>query len=217
MVVFFDGWETGDYTKWSSGAIGSAVVVNGGSPVHSGTYSHHCPDYTAWVEDDLGVGSTLSDAYARVYVNWATLPNYENGNAATFLTLVDTAYNDVVTVQTGTYIDGVSHFWRFYSGTTGYTNVNDTINAGEWRCVEIRRKVGAGDGIAELWIDGVNVINRTTETFANNTQTHAVGFWYVSSAYTVDAYFDDYVLDTNYIGPLSVSPALGTFLTCLGK
>jgi len=34
-----------------------------------------------------------------------------------------------------------------------------TLNA--WYCLEIRRKVGAGTGVAEFWVAGVRVINET--------------------------------------------------------
>lgn len=139
--------------------------------------------------------ASFSDVYWRAYFRVAALPILNDFNR--LIEIADTAYGG--NVRAGIHTDAVGNPEWFLGNPLGNTFFPAAIVANQWYCVEIRRKVGNGDGVMTMWVDGVQIINSTTETFLLNAQFFDVGLCFAGgNDYTTFA--DDVALAT--VGPI---------------
>ncbi len=68
-----------------------------------------------------------------------------------------------------------------YQGNTGWQSLYGTASDGNWHCYEIHLKMDTSqsNGIAEIWIDGVNQVSVTNANFSWGDSTAAQGWVYV--------------------------------------
>jgi hypothetical protein len=191
-VLFSDGFESGNFSAWTS--------TNGAPTVQSTTKYHGTYAMCINAAEDARktLASAYSDVYLRGYVRFATLPAI--GKSYRFFVIMASDWSEHVNV--GIYTDGSGNS-RWVMSTPGYSweIVGDNVNANQWYCVEIRRKVGAGNGVSALWIDGANVFSASDDTIAVNAQVFIVGAIWANGGPTIDLYHDCIVIADAYIGP----------------
>lgn len=96
-------------------------------------------------------------------------------------------------------------FYRFYwTDSTGNhnTTLNEAISLDTRHYIDIHYKNGAGDGIAQVWLDGTSLYANTTLTSTEVIDRIRIGNYYGPNAPTNGEYFyiDDIVLNTT--GPI---------------
>jgi peptidoglycan/xylan/chitin deacetylase (PgdA/CDA1 family) len=187
-----DGFESGDFTAWTNTAGTVAVVT---SPVHSGTYAAQATGSgSLWRYYDT---SAPSDSYFRGYLYFpSVLPS---GSYVSVFDDSDVNWANEVVVSYD--VSGTTSEWNL-EAPSGTTHVTATIAASTWYCIEVERKVGSGNGVATLWVNGVQLAQRTAETFALGTyHVESGALWTDKTGFIV--YGDEYVADSSYIGPLT--------------
>jgi len=196
--IFVDGFESGDLSAWL--VDGTSAIVS--SPTHHGSYSALTPNCLSWITKNFA--SDYADCYIRFYVRFPAMPPYSVGNAFSFLVMYDAGWTEFVYAGLRTTYTG-AHGWALYSpGGGGWIFSDTTINVDQWYCIEVRRKVGAGNGIAQMWVDGTLILSLTSETLATNCKSIGVGWFYANAALgTFAGYFDCVVVADAYIGPES--------------
>jgi hypothetical protein len=187
--IFNSGWEKSGGTdvtdggKWDYGAMGSPIVQS--SIVNTGNYSLKCFNSGDYVTENLPSG--YSDLLVSFYVYFpSSLPIYDNID---LLFVYDSSWGNSLTVVVQPY--STSAFWHV--GSLSYQG--PPISMGQWYNVTVERTVGAGNGVINLWINGVNVISNNAQTIASNAQNIQLGE--CSSSTGVTLYFDDVAVSTS--------------------
>ena len=179
-TLFTSTFETGNTSEWDE-ATGTYAIV--GSPVHHGSYA-----FKSTVNgrlEDYGT-TNVADVYYRFYFRIDDVTN-----SAMLGWIYNVAWSQFVTFG----VNGGAFWLTCPSGT--YTGGSPAINT--WYCVEVRRKVGAGNGIATLYANGVSTITRTTETITGNSANYKLGIDNAVSG-SVIGYFDCVLIADAYIG-----------------
>lgn len=222
MVVLFgpEGFEDGDNTfpNWTS--YGGSVTPDVQQVVvHSGSWASIMA-LTTGADSFLRktIAGSPATLYWRTYLRTSALPDAGNdfevfgiyGNPAAWL-------SQILIVD---YVDPTPKWiFKYYDSGTVAQNITTPIPAiNTWYCVEQRVTIGAGTGVADVWIDGVEKGPWTNLT--NDAYTIVGAYlhsYIVAVTGTLNVYFDDAVAADAYNGPLAESPAFGTFLTCLAK
>jgi hypothetical protein len=173
MALFNDGFESGNFAAWST-TIGSPTVV--ASPAHDGTKAMKCTATNQYVRKTLA--SAYSDIYCMFYVYFAATPNF------CFMAWI-TDETNINYVKAG----ATDNKWFIqYQGNNYIYSAITVIPTGIWVCVEFRRKVGAGNGVATLWVNGVSMVSASTLNLTGNDDRVYLGETYEGAARTV--YFD---------------------------
>ena len=94
--------------------------------------------------------------------------------------------------------------------------------AGRWVCVEARLKLntpGKKDGYAALWVDGVLDTERREMDFRDTYEAHTINavlleaYWNEGSPVDQYRWYDDFVVSTKPIGPVTAATAPQLLLT----
>jgi hypothetical protein len=203
-TVFSDGFEGGDFSAWSW-TDGTVEVVT--SPVHHGSYAAKFTGHGS----DCGktLPSTYDDVYVRVYIRLTSV--LDAYNFFNFLYLWNQPWSEFVAarvIDDGTAMRfslGMPSGWLVYTGLE--------VQTGTWYCVEVRRKVGSGNGVASLWINGELALTSTTETVTGGTYEITFGLPYSGQAGYI-LYGDCVVVADTYIGA-ELTPASSSIFRIL--
>ncbi len=208
-AIFTDGFESGDFSKWTETSSGGAGTVTVANPIkHSGTYAArtYCPNNdNDFCSFDKDISTSATTTFVRWYVYIASSPS----SGAVLYSLSHTigvggwqAWN--------LYIEGTTRALRLNYNT----NLDDfpsktsatTLSLSTWYSIEVKWVRDANAGEYRVYLNGSEVADLTTTGLAtnnmgalSNTQFGPTGGRYYSS--TVDIYFDDVVVDSSYIGP----------------
>jgi hypothetical protein len=192
-LPFSDGFESGDFSKWSYTPGGS---VTSGS-AYNGTYK--AVFNSSYIQAQF-TATPVDQCYMRAYV-WL----------------------DNVSAGAGTSIFGVYKISGYYMAEAGITNASGTLKwtlryydngathtvvselykpvLGKWYCVEVEGKSNSDTNAeARTYIDG-NELTDVTKTGLNNTQQINCGYIWISSSNSATVWYDDVAVDTAYIGP----------------
>jgi hypothetical protein len=207
MVIFSDGFESGDFSAWTSQIVSGGTIVVSNVYAHHGTYSALCDaldgNYEYAVTEKI-FGSTYAELYGRTVVYATSL---RSGDAFIYVGLgfISPADGTIAEIiyHTGTSKWGINAYvngaWTQYyevgtsafSLTTAYT-------------LELHLKVHATTGILELWVDGVQKVSVSglkTDNYGN-IQSVDVGCSYVSGGAGANTFYCDCVVVADaYIGP----------------
>lgn len=203
MVIFSDGFESGDLSAWTGTVQNGATIAASNALAHTGSWSAVTAGLQGAGEYAL-VTKTVSSA-SELYMRWycrfnTTVPTgayvalglFWTGSAYTGVFLLDKANNKwgAYNVHTSTF------YWE--AGTS-------TINADTWYCLELRCVRHATTGILQTWVDGVAKINQSgLDTGDNNlTRGDIGGYLYGAMAAERIINVDCAVIDNAYVGPES--------------
>ena len=204
QYIFSDDFESGnlDAWTWSSGDITVQDVIK--------YEENYAMSYTTMTNEfaakDVGARGVL---YMRCYVYAASSP--AAWNAYSFICIRDANY--------GTGLDAIIYN---YGGTLRFGLscsewlISDTVLSTEhWYCVEVFRTSGNGDGIATLYVDGVEVLSNNAQTFNDARYVYAGAIY---SAVPCTAYIDCVVVADTYIGPMPPPTSVYTLnVTAVGS
>ena len=215
-VIFSDGFETGDLTKWSGSTVTATCSVTGSDQTnpHHGVYN-----LKAYIAKNLGVGSCAN-------VNYNVANMYQH----LFVRAMNVRF-DVLPEDSGDY-HGIISFWQGVNisalASFGPMNVAGTISWGIYRrtlgafatvvgtktpvvntnyCLEaeiIRSTAGNADGAVRLYVDGVLEIEATGLDNDDRTLNYVIFGLYGADApdlTDINVYGDCVVISDAYIGP----------------
>jgi hypothetical protein len=205
-IIFEDGFETGDTTKWDGTRVtsGETIEIDSVSPIH-GSYSLLCKSADAGPDEYAGVvkkALNRSLVYARCYARInGGLPLPSEGNRINFIIFFNVG--NVAVGKSG----GIDQFQlRTYNpATKGWVVVNTGIRpeVGRTYCLEYAVQSGQW---AKFWIDGKLV----AEQDLAGINTYNVGDVFFGLGVTVDTGHtglsvstDSCVLADEYIGPIA--------------
>jgi hypothetical protein len=204
-TLFEDGFEN-DLVPWSKdiSAPNEVNIVN--SPVHHGSKS------CQFIKKAINFGlvyknfAATVDCYTRFLVYFDSLPS--NGELLRFFEHDATNYGDDFTIL-GILNNGGTMTWRMEYYNPGFLNVDyvpaTAITTGQWYIMEVRTKVGNGDGIGQVYIDGTLRISQTALTntaSGNNVQNIILGGMSggLAPAAPITFYGDCVKVSTDYSG-----------------
>jgi hypothetical protein len=188
---FSDGFESGDFSAWNSGAGYVQLAVK-----HHGVYGAQFSGTYQLASKSL---SPALLAYARIYVRFSDLPG--NGNEISVLSLYSSStlapdmcvgvrnYGGVIRWGITWDTDGVGQFASFPNPITEV-----------WYCVELRLSVTEGVGYDyELWVDGTSILTQSrTYSHAAKFDELLIGGWDENEKLT--NYIDCVVVSDAYVG-----------------
>jgi hypothetical protein len=204
-TYFSDGFETGDFSKWTlpngdsngSNTVQSAIVNSGSKAAQltntSGQYSYL---YTALP------GGPRAETYSRFYFRLAEdsstllMMARHDGNSSTW----EATYNQ--------FFHGFEiYFWNGANQVYGLWTGHDAININTWYCVEVYLNQTT-TGRAEVWIDGQSIGSLDADLSTSTPMSRVL--LYNDNIQTV--YYDDVVVSDTYNGPVNVTPTPGATL-----
>ena len=191
MVIFSDGFESGDFSAWTGNYDGCTVIH---SPVHHGSHALQSTGDSQQTAYQTGIAA--ASTYTRLYFRMDTLPT--DGNYLKIAMMYGAVSGEV---GVAVYNDGGTMKWGLMK-PSGSVYVAAAISATVWYCLEFRRTAGTGaNGIATLWVNGSQIATSTTEAYTDNSDLLMVGIDWTSSAVTT--FVDCVVVADAYIGPES--------------
>lgn len=215
------------YAKGSQGVGGRKIVFGDcpfGRPLRKGEkftdiywriYVKHQKGWT-------GAPAKMSRATGFVSGQWnqAFILHVWSGKGAT-LTLDPARGTRDGQVVTTKYNDFPNLKWLGNS-PSGNFPIHATEESGRWVCVEARLKLntpGKKDGVASLWVDGVLDAERTGMDFRETYDAHTINavmleaYWNDGSPVEQRRWYDDFVVSTKPIGPVTAAAAPQLLLT----
>ncbi|HLF93097.1 MAG TPA: hypothetical protein VJB14_06535 [Planctomycetota bacterium] len=124
--------------------------------------------------------------------------------------IVTTKYNDF------------ANFKWLGNNPSGSAPVHATEESGRWICVEARLKLntpGKKDGLASLWVDGALDAERNDMDFREAYEAHGINavmleaYWNEGSPVDQYRWYDDFVVSTRPIGPVTTPATAQLLLT----
>ena len=196
--VFTDGFESGDFSAWTShspGLVVEGTTVNSGSKAVEGNTTNG----NTFAKKTLP--ATYADAYARVWFNVVAQPDQVN-----LLRLRDTNGNSLGYV----YIETTGQLGFHNDALTGPSSneLSDVAPSPGWHALELHLKVDPTAGAVQIWLDNSLVADLSDPSVNKNTGTAPVGqlqIGEVQSGLTYDVAFDDVAFGTSRLGPASDS------------
>jgi hypothetical protein len=187
--IFNSGFVDGTTAGWS-GSEGSPSVIS--TIKHTGNFALECKTTN---NDDVyyNTPTTYSIAYYRFYAYFESLPTILESVPFCQVYASDWSHYSVVVMRN----NGATTEWGLIVPSGQYF-VTASIVTGKWYCLELYLKSGNGNGITRLYVDGINVLSKETETQVASFQHFYCGInGYKGNAAMV---FDDVSISDSYIG-----------------
>lgn len=214
-ILFSDGFETGDLSKWTSQGPTPPTVQNtvkkfGNYALQADTSDVNERQYT---QKDLGAGKLT--LHTREYVMVNPIPA-----ASQYIALFDNNSSSTVGDPAGLYwyvslgadAGGTGQLWFNPSVGSNFI-IKSPVVANEWHCIEVRWVTDAVVGEWEVWLDGISVGSDagldTTVKGAGGPRYVTVGTTFVSNVAAGFAYCDSVIIAEEYIGPEDVIAWMG--------
>jgi len=213
-LIFTDGFETGDLSKWSSTVTDGGNLSVSTSAAYQGSYG-----LQAVINDTNNLraidASPVSETHyrARFYFNPNSI-TMSSGTSHFIFTGVNPALSDTLFQAELFYESGVYKLRvRVMNDDWNYTNGTKFVISNGWHAIEIEWQAssvpGVNNGFLSLWIDGV--LMQTLSGVDNDT--HIIGEARLGAVSGIDAttsgtmFFDAFESRrSTYIGPLSQTP-----------
>ncbi len=215
---FYDGFEDGNLNEWTgiSTTYSDNVYVRTTNP-YSGSYGAYFETSgsggieQAYLYEDIN----QDEVYARGYFYVSDdLTLYDNTDRYYFIRF---QANDNSIAGAGIRRnDGINNwiiFVRDGSSLIGPYYASTPIQPNSWYCVELHWKKDPSNGLVELFIDGEQVISRTSLDSDNLGNVNRVNMGIVSATNLNDnlvVYGDEMVISSEYIGEGGTNPPPST-------
>jgi chitodextrinase len=189
-LVFTDGFETGNFSKWSAntGLVAQQQEVLVGAWAARGT-STGSP---TWAYAQLG--TTYTELFYRIRFKVLSQGAASNNTV------------NLLKLRTGTG-GAILGLYRNPQGRLGYRNEvaglsttsSTTVTAGTWHEVQIRARINGASGESETWFNGVRISTLSkTENFGMNP-IDRIQLGENSTSRNYDIAFDDVAAHTSFI------------------
>lgn len=208
--IFSDGFESGDFSAWTSQAqVNGTIIVESANP-HHGTYDAKA-DITVFGASRASTYKTFTAGniiYGRVYIKFEELPPSDTHAAASLQLLragtqvaEAEVYNDGGTVKWALVYRSAGSYLRSLASTP-----LPAINV--WYCLELKADMSTSDGTLdgsyEFWLDGVSLIS-ISNVDTDYTYVDQIGVARARDAQSANCavgttFLDCVVVDSAYIG-----------------
>lgn len=193
-TILESGFETGDFSEWTNSLIesGNAVTVDAAA-ANTGAFGLRVD--TTGSNDDAWVGASVegtTDVYSRFRVK--LVENVSSGNHQMIFSNATSATGSTVTTVAVRSASGYTNRLTYYAGGS-YRYTDTYLALDTWYCVELHTKIGAGDGQAQVWVDG----NLVGDAQGLNTGTTPISWVRVGAdggEVTSEYHFDDVQVDS---------------------
>jgi uncharacterized protein YjbI with pentapeptide repeats len=176
-LIFSDGFESGDF---------SAFDRTSGSPTIDDTKSHH-ETYSALISNSdyaqKDLASSHDDIFVREYVYFNSLVNNVNYGHDIMVVGSSTAWSYAATVRVQC-INTDDRRLGMYSGGTSYTYGSTHMSAGQWYCIELRRRTGGADSY--LYLDGNLEVTIASAQYYDADRVQVGGSSQLSTSLNID-------------------------------
>ena len=194
--IFEDGFETGDFSKWSP-VVGTPTVTSG--EAHHGTYKAVLSAASQYAQARFTL-TPVDRCFMRAYVMFMSFP--ASGTETTVLGVYNWASSRYMAeVRVGNFSGIYKWRLRYYDNGVHYTVTSEqqkpVLNT--WYCVEVDGKSNSTtNSEARIYING-NELTDISQTGKNNNLPITCGYIWANTAVT--RWYDCVVIDAAYIGP----------------
>lgn len=188
--IFSDGFESGDFSAWTS-TTGSPAVVS--TQKHHGTYS---AEFDASNERANKTFAGQTTVFVRTYLRLGAVP--PSGQLIRFLNLFGGASEIarlIIIESTGLRL----RLTRYYPTTTTF-NYAYSFQANTWYCIELKFAKSVS-GEYRVYLNGSEVITNTGIDTSGAGDASEIRAGQTYSDYTVTSWVDCVVVADAYIGP----------------
>lgn len=194
--IFEDGFETGDFSKWSP-VVGGPSVTSGDA--HHGTYKAVLSAASQYAQARFTL-APVDRCFMRAYVMFKSFP--ASGTETTVLGVYNWASSRYMAeVRVGNFSGIYKWRLRYYDNGVHYTVTSEQQKPilNTWYCVEVDGKSNSTtNSEARLYING-NELTDISQTGKNNNLPITCGYIWANTAVT--RWYDCVVIDAAYIGP----------------
>lgn len=193
-TLFWDDFETQDFSAWSGATSSTPNSINSGAGTVVATRAHSgLNSFKAVLPASGGQAKLLENItpQTNLYVR--------------FYLYVDSGWAQGSMVVLCT-IGGGEQVWLRTSGGSLYLQDGNgfqgthAISTGMWHSIEIHSQAGSGNGVATVWLDGMQDINATTLNMTGPFSVVYLGPDNADGTQAGSLYFDDFVISTTAIG-----------------
>ncbi|MBV9615868.1 MAG: choice-of-anchor D domain-containing protein, partial [Ktedonobacteraceae bacterium] len=192
-VYFSDGFESGNFSQWTSGTSGAGTATVQNAVVNKGTYAAQLTNAAGQsIQVSTALTGTSTLTYTRFYFRFASL----SGVTLIALGQDSSGHNQWIIYYDNGRLD--IYFWNG-AGTRYdlYSNPN-VVSANTWYSIEVETNQ-ATNGHGEVWLNGTSI-----GAFDGDlSQSQSYGKLVLDNEVTGTAYFDDVVVSNGYNGPAS--------------
>jgi hypothetical protein len=189
-VLFADGFELGDLTKWTST---SGPISVQSTYVDSGAFAAR-----ATLTGSAAYASkTLSAAQSDIYYRFRFKLLSRASSTTAYLGRLRTTSNGAIL---GVYVGTNGKLAYRNESTSVNTTSNVVVDAGpnaSWHDLQVHLRLNGSASAVEIWFDGVLVTTQADSFTATSVGRVQLGD--NSSAKTFDAAFDDVIIDSHFI------------------
>ena len=161
---FYDGFETGDFSKWDILLASPYDIIT--SPTHHGSYAAKSKVVSGALTHTIA--KTITNYYIRLYCQLTgTFPADESSNDVLQME-VTPGGGGIITLVLATG-GAISPRFRIYN------NVHDTwadgitsLALGTWYCVEVKMQSNNASATHKLWLNGVEEVSFADTTLGYN-------------------------------------------------
>jgi hypothetical protein len=207
--IFIDGFESGDFSKWTGNSTQSGNTLEVQSNIkYQGSYAAHATlgdyyNYECTIEN-IDNGSRVL-AFARSYVRYESAPSI--GDEVLFLTLQSVQYPGIVAGMGIKNVSGTLKFCFVYmNGTETDVTINSpTPSPSTWYSFEVKGYINNGAGEARGYINGIEQFTYTNLNNSADDRLYSVnaGPTWSGGLGTRETYWDNVVVSNSYIGPFN--------------
>jgi len=194
--IFEDGFETGDFSKWSP--VNGAPTVTSGD-AHHGTYKAVLSSASQYAQARFTL-APVDRCFMRAYVMFKSFP--ASGAETTVLGVYNWASSRYMAEVRVINVSGIVKWRLRYYDNGVHFLVNSELQKpvlNTWYCVEVDGKSNSTtNSEARIYIDG-NELTDISQTGKNNNLQITCGYIWANTAVT--RWYDCVVIDAAYIGP----------------
>jgi hypothetical protein len=195
--IFEDGFETGDFSKWSY-VNGNLTVISG--EAHFGTYNAVLDDAGEYAQVRFEA-TPVDHVFMRAYVMFKSFPAI--GEQTTVLGVYNFSSSQYMAEARVINVAGTLKWaLRYYDNGVYYIVASDLEKPvlDIWYSVEVEGKSNTTtDAESKIFING-NELTDISQTGKNNNLPINCGYIWANTADV--RWYDDVVIDTTYIGPI---------------